>query len=68
MTAIVNTLQSIGVALFGGTLGEQTVTGAIPTFWNWLTDPDVLPYFLIGVCVSLLLLAVRIVKGVFWGV
>lgn len=49
MTAILDVLQQIAVALFGGTLGEQTITGAIPTFWNWLTGPEVIPFFLIGV-------------------
>ncbi len=68
MQAIVDVLQNIAIALFGGTLGEETVVGAIPTFWNWLVDPQVLPYFLVGVGVSLLLLAVRVVKGIFWGV
>lgn len=68
MTAIVNVLKSIATSLFGGTVGEETVVGAIPTFWNWLTGATVLPYFLIGVGVALLLLAVKIVKGIFWGV
>ena len=68
MEAIISTLESIIIALFGGTLGEKTVVGAIPTFWTWLTGPEVLPYFLIGVTVSLLLLGVRIVKSIFWGV
>lgn len=68
MTTIIDTLQAVAVALFGGTLDETTVTGAIPTFWNWLTGEQVLPFFLIGVGVSLLMLAVRIVKSIFWGV
>ena len=61
MTAIINVLQNITTGLFGA-------DGAIPTFWNFLTGEDVLPYFLIGVGVSMLLLAVRLVKGIFWGV
>lgn len=72
MATIVSTLQAIAVALFGGTIGSGasavTTQGAIPMFWDWLTDASVLPYFLIGVGVSLLLLAVRVVKGIFWGV
>lgn len=68
MQAIIQVLNSISVALFGGTVGETTTTGAIPTFWNWLTGDAVLPFFLIGVGVALLLLAVRVVKGIFWGV
>lgn len=61
MATIVSTLQNITSALFGA-------NGAIPTFWSWLTGADVLPYFLIGVGISLLMLGVRIVKGIFWGV
>lgn len=68
MAAVINVLNQIAIALFGGTIGEETITGAIPTFWNWLTDPAVIPYFLIGVAVSLILLAVRVVKGIFWGI
>lgn len=61
METITSTMQSIASALFG-------TNGAIPTFWNWLTGADVLPYFLIGVGISLLMLGVRVVKGIFWGV
>lgn len=72
MAEIVNVLKSIAVALFGGTVGSGasaiTTEGAINIFFDWLTGPDVLPYFLIGVGVALLLLAVRVVKGIFWGV
>lgn len=72
MEAIVTVLRDIAVALFGGstTVGGQTVQvpGAINTFFDWLVSEPVLPFFLIGVGVSLLLLAVRVVKGIFWGV
>lgn len=61
MATITTTMQNIASALFG-------TNGAVPTFWNWLTGADVLPYFLIGVGISLLMLGVRIVKGIFWGV
>ena len=67
MQAIISTLQNVIIALFGGTLGDETVTGAIPTFWNWLTQPEVIPYLLIGIAVSLLLLGVKLVRGIFWG-
>lgn len=60
-STVTNTLSDVATALFGA-------NGAIPTFWNWLTSTTVLPFFLVGVAVSLLLLAVRIVKGIFWGV
>lgn len=68
MGQIINVLNQISIALFGGTLGEETITGAIPTFWNWLTEPEVLPFFIMGCGVSLILLAVRVVKGIFWGI
>lgn len=61
MEAIITVLSDIATGLFG-------TGGAIPTFWTWLTGATVLPYFLVGVGVSLLLLAVKIVKGIFWGV
>lgn len=61
MDSIVTVLQQISTALFGE-------GGAITIFFEWLVDPKVLPYFLIGVGVSLLMLAVRVVKGIFWGV
>lgn len=60
-STVTSTLSDVADALFGA-------NGAIPTFWNWLTGTTVLPFFLVGVAVSLLLLAVRIVKGIFWGV
>lgn len=68
MGQIINVLNQISIALFGGPLGEETITGAIPTFWNWLTKPEVLPFFIMGCAVSLILLAVRVVKGIFWGI
>lgn len=61
MTSIISTLQNLLTGLFGE-------GGAIPTFWNFLTGADVLPYFLIGVAVPLILLGVKLVKGIFWGV
>lgn len=65
MEAIVSVLQQIADALFSTAADSQ---GAVVIFWEWLTSTAVLPYFLIGVGVSMLLLAVRIVKGIFWGV
>lgn len=61
MTSIISTLQNVMTGLFG-------TGGAIPTFWNFLTGEDVLPFFLVGVAVSLILLGVKLVKGIFWGV
>lgn len=72
MTSLINILKDFVVALFGGTIGSgdsaATITGAIPTFFNWVTGPTVLPYFALGICVSLVLLAVKVVRGTVWGV
>lgn len=54
-------MQNVMTGLFG-------TGGAIPTFWAFLTGENVLPYFLVGVAVSLILLGVKLVKGIFWGV
>lgn len=62
ISTIVDVLGDVGSALFA----EDT--GAISVFWNWLTSPNVMPVFVIGISVSLLLLAVKICKAVFWGV
>lgn len=72
MTSLVSALKDFAAALFGGTIGsgESAVTtaGVIPTFFNWVTKPEVLPFFALGICVSLVLLAVKVVRGTVWGV
>lgn len=72
MASLVAALKDFMVALFGGTIGsgESAVTsaGVIPTFFNWVTSDAVLPYFALGICVSLVLLAVKVVRGTVWGV
>ena len=72
MTAVVNALKDFATMLFGGTIGSgetaQTVDGILKTFWTWVTGANVLPYFIIGICVSLVLLAIKIVRGTVWGV
>ena len=72
MTALVNALKDFATMLFGGTIGTgesaQTVQGILKTFWTWVTSADVLPYFVMGICVSLVLLAIKIVRGTVWGV
>lgn len=67
MDAIITILQQIASALFAP-VTEAGTGGAVPIFWAWITSETVLPFFLIGVGVSLLLLAIRVVKSVFWGV
>lgn len=60
MSALMSTLTQFATSLFGA-------GGVVPTFFTWLTSESVLPYFLIGVAVSITLLAIRIVRGVIWG-
>lgn len=60
MASLVSVLQSLASALFG-------TNGIVVTFFSWLTSADVLPYFGIGIAVSLVLLAVKIVRGAIWG-
>lgn len=64
MASVVTTL--IGY-LFGSGSGTTATAGLIPTFFSWLTSATVLPYFAIGIAVSLLLLAVKVVRGAIWG-
>lgn len=65
MAALVTILQSFASALFSTTEGSE---GILIQFFNWVTSADVLPYFGLGICVSLILLAVKIVRGTVWGV
>ena len=61
MSSLVTNLNSFVSALFGS-------GGLVPTFFTWVTSSDVLPYFVMGICVSLVLLAIKIVRGSVWGV
>lgn len=47
--------------------GEGQEPGMVITFFTWLTSEPVLPYFIISLGVTLTLLAVRIVRSVFYG-
>lgn len=42
-------------------------TGPIPSVFGWITSTDVLPYFALGITVSLILFGVKIVRGTIWG-
>lgn len=61
MANLVSNLQSFASALFG-------TDGIVLTFFNWVTSATVLPYFVLGICVSLVLLAIKVVRGTVWGV
>lgn len=61
MSSLVTNLQSFVAALFG-------TDGIVLTFFNWVTSAAVLPYFVLGICVSLVLLAIKVVRGTIWGV
>lgn len=71
MTALIANLKDFAVLLFGGTPsgeGATAVTGLIPQFFTWVTGSTVLPFFALGICISLVLLAVKVVRGTIWGV
>lgn len=61
MSSLVSNLSSFVAALFGD-------GGVVPTFFTWVTGDKVLPYFVLGICVSLVLLAIKVVRGTVWGV
>lgn len=60
MDSIVDLAQSLASGLFGS-------DGLVLTFFSWLVSDAVLPFFIIGMTVSLILLGVKIVRGVIWG-
>lgn len=64
MSSIVSVLTSLANALFSTAEGSE---GIVVQFFSWLTSSAVLPYFGIGIAVSLVLLAVKIVRGAIWG-
>lgn len=64
MTQIVSILQSLFGALFSTTEGSE---GVVVQLFSWLTSADVAPYFLIGIAVSIVLLGIKVIRGVFWG-
>lgn len=71
MASLITNLKDFAILLFGGTPsgeGATAVTGLIPQFFTWVTSDTVLPYFGLGICVSLVLLAVKVVRGTIWGV
>lgn len=45
----------------------DATNGLVTKYFAWLTSESVLPYFAIGIAVSLLLLAVKVVRGAVWG-
>ena len=64
MSAIADVLTDLATALFANpSTGDK---GIVVQFFNWLTSTDVLPFFAIGIGVSILLLSVRLVKGAIW--
>lgn len=64
MTQIVEILRSMGDALFSTAEGS---TGIVVTFFEWLTSAEVLPFVGISITISLVLLAIRVVKGSLYG-
>lgn len=64
MEQIVSVMQSLFGAFFSTTEGSE---GVVVQLFGWLTSAEVAPYFLIGVAVSIVLLAIKVIRGVFWG-
>lgn len=60
MTSIMDLAKGLADGLFG-------TDGLVLTFFSWLVSDAVLPFFIIGMTVSLILLGVKIVRGVIWG-
>lgn len=53
-------LSQLTTTLFGA-------DGAISTVFEWMTSATVLPYFAIGIGISLALFGVKIIRSVIWG-
>lgn len=64
MEQIITVMQSLFGAFFSTTEGSE---GVVVQLFEWLTSATVAPYFLIGVAVSIVLLAIKVIRGVFWG-
>lgn len=56
-------LTQLTTTLFG--TGETP--GVIATVFEWMTSADVLPFFAIGIGISLALVGVKIIRSVIWG-
>lgn len=65
MTSLVKILQELAAALFGAAT-ETAPAGIVVQFFSWITSEAVLPFFGIGIAVSLVLLGVRLVRSVIW--
>lgn len=50
------------------TAAITSVTGAVTSVFTVITSADVLPYFMLGIGVAMVLTAVVIVRMIVWGV
>lgn len=57
---MVSAIKDVFTLLFGA-------DGAVQTFFTWLTSATVLPYFVIGIACSLVLMGIKVVRGAIWG-
>lgn len=64
MTAFLEFARTLFEFFFSTAAENQ---GIIPQIFNWLISDTVLPYFGIGIVVSLVLAGVGICTKVFWG-
>lgn len=64
MANLITNVQDFFTALFSTAEGSE---GIVTQFFTWVTSAEILPYFAVGICVSLVLLSIRIVRGLIWG-
>lgn len=64
MEALLSVLTSLFGALFSTAEGSQ---GIVVQLFEWLTTSPVLPFFGLGIVVSLVLLGIKVIRGLFWG-
>lgn len=50
------------------TAGITSVINAVTTTWSSIvTNENILPYFMIGIAVSVVLVGIKVIRSVVWG-
>lgn len=60
LSTVVSTVTGLFDLVFG-------TSGALGKFFTWVTGADVLPFFVIGIAMSIILMGVKLVKSTVWG-